>query len=118
MDDKRDEVYRRSWNWVSASSDGYHRLTRHFVLPETQFIISVAPQGLYQSSTREHHRSIPAIQEGLMTSIRPMKAAALHILIWAAFYLSELHRLGENRAGKQAEQPARRRFDDRDPTTR
>ncbi|END1355850.1 hypothetical protein ABLL03_004542, partial [Escherichia coli] len=50
---------------------GYHRLTlAHFFLPEKGTIISVAPQGLYQVVNPATPPFIPAIQEGLMTSIQ------------------------------------------------
>ncbi|HAU9385826.1 TPA: hypothetical protein JEY07_003308, partial [Escherichia coli] len=50
---------------------GYHRLTlAHFFLPEKGSVISVAPQGLYQVVNPGTPPFIPAIQEGLMTSIQ------------------------------------------------
>ncbi|MCD4056973.1 hypothetical protein KX464_27880 [Escherichia coli] len=63
---------------------GYHRLTlAHFFLPEKGTIISVAPQGLYQVVNPGTPPFIPAIQEGLMTSIQTHEISHAELENWA-----------------------------------
>lgn len=93
---------------------GYHRLTlAHFFLPEKGTIISVAPQGLYQVVNPGTPPFIPAIQEGLMTSIQTHEIMLLTHFNLGGVLLSELHRLGESRLANRLNSQLRR-FDDRD----
>lgn len=93
---------------------GYHRLTlAHFFLPEKGTIISVAPQGLYQVVNPGTPPFIPAIQEGLMTSIQTHEIMLLTHFNLGGVLLSELHRLGESRLANRLNSLLRR-FEDRD----
>lgn len=113
MDDKRDEAYRRSWNGGSASSWLSPPDHGPLFLPEKGTIISVAPQGLYQVVNPGTPPFIPAIQEGLMTSIQTHEIMLLTHFNLGGVLLSELHRLGENRLANRLNSLLRR-FDDRD----
>lgn len=86
MDGKCNPVYCRSWNGLSASSWLSPPDPGPLFLPEKGTIISVAPQGLYQVVNPGTPPFLPAIQEGLMTSIQTHEIMLLTHFNLVVFY--------------------------------